>query len=367
MAGLYIHVPFCVRKCGYCDFYSVPETRAGLTEYIRSLINEISLRADKLSRDEAVRTIYFGGGTPSLLSPGQLDLIFKKIQQTFRVSNNPEISIEVNPGAVSQKALDAYRDLGIHRISVGVQSFHDYELEMLGRIHSARTALQFIRHLKETGWENVGIDLIYGLPEQSVDDWKKTLKKTADLRPAHISAYALSWSPGTVLGRRITNGELPEPDEDRISDMYLFTHDYLARMDYEHYEISNFARPGFRCAHNEAYWTGADYLGFGPSAHSFCQNRRFWNTADVKQYNSVLLHNQLPVAGEEFLTKKQQILEKMALGLRRKEGVPVSDFGNGEKLNELVKKGLALMNKGRLTLTARGFLLADELAVYLTP
>lgn len=366
MAGLYIHVPFCKQKCGYCDFYSVPVNETGMPEYIACLLKEIGMRAGDLLSDDSIRSVYFGGGTPSLLSIGHIRSILQQIRQTYSIAADPEISVEVNPGAVHEKTLDAYQEQGFNRISVGAQSFHDHELRLLGRIHSARMAVNFIRHLKDAGWQNIGIDLIYGLPDQTMADWTSTLEMAVALNPAHISAYVLSWSRKTRIGRRIMNGNLPEPDEDMISDMYLFTHEFLDRMDYEHYEISNFARSGFRCAHNEAYWTGADYLGFGPSAHSFCRKKRFWNVADMKQYNSVLSHNQLPVAGEEFLTEEQQNLETLTLGLRRKEGLSVSVCGDRKRLQELTDQGLVMINKNRFSLTARGFLLADELAVYLT-
>ena len=366
MSGLYVHIPFCVRKCYYCDFYSEEGPRA-LSLFIEGLKKEIALSADIEGRPSMISTIYLGGGTPSLLSPDQVTEILQPIFEQFAVLPEAEISMEVNPGTVVPKQLADYRKAGVNRLSVGIQSFLDEELTLLGRIHTAEEAIRTLRQTKEAGFDNIGLDLIYGLPNQTLEDWKISIEEAVRQHVKHISCYALTWSEKTVLGARIVKGDLPEPEEDVISDMYLSASRTLRENGFEHYEISNFARPGFRCIHNEAYWTGEPYLGFGPSAHSFVGDARYWNVSDLEEYLDHIDKGESPVGGRETLSDEQRKLEKIALSLRTKEGLLLDDVTiNRVEVDASIQMGLADLNAGRFRLTPEGFLLADEIAVRLT-
>jgi oxygen-independent coproporphyrinogen-3 oxidase len=283
----------------------------------------------------------------------------------FPVDLDAEVTMEVNPATVTAESLMQYRASGVNRLSVGVQSFDPGVLRCLGRIHTVDEGESLILSALHAGFDDVGIDLIYGIPDQSAVSWDATLSRSLSLNPSHISAYALSWSQATPLGRDIASGRYPRPDEKIVSDMYLLTHDRLTKGGYEHYEVSNFARPGYRCRHNEAYWTGEPYLGIGPSAHSYIQNRRFWNVPDVRRYINVLSQNRLPVAGQEDLNTGQRTLEQIALGLRRREGIALSRIVGRDCVHSLVDAGLAMVQEGKVSLTANGFLLADEIALRL--
>jgi oxygen-independent coproporphyrinogen-3 oxidase len=366
-AGLYIHFPFCQKKCAYCDFYSVEYEDSLVSSFVDSLCREIDLQSSFYDTLElTVDTVYFGGGTPSMLKANRIERLFGRIGRSFPLSGASEITVEVNPGTLSREMLRAYRETGINRLSVGIQSLDDAELRFLGRIHSAREAETLVREAQKLEFRNVGIDLIYAFPGHTIGSWKKTLKKAVSLNPAHVSAYALTWSDKTELGRKIAAGACALPEDDEISEMYLLCHDVLSDAGYEHYEISNFALPGFRCRHNEGYWTGAAYLGLGPSAHSFIAGRRSWNVSDVWAYIDVLSQGRFPGAGEEILDDGQRMLERLALGLRTQEGVAVSSLnGKQDFMADLADAGLAILRNGRLRLTARGFLLADEVAARL--
>jgi len=366
MAGLYIHVPFCRKKCRYCDFYSVHASDDRIVSYLNALFHEIHLYQGVYPPPESsIGTIYIGGGTPSTLDPAQIDSLLGHVRMHFPVDSDAEVTMEVNPGSMTDDLLMEYRASGVNRLSVGVQSFDSDVLRCLGRIHTADEAEFLILSALQVGFDNVGIDLIYGIPNQSAVSWDATLLRALSLNPSHISAYALSWSRETPMGRDITSGRYPRPDEKVVSDMYLSAHERLTKGGYEHYEISNFARPGLRCRHNEAYWTGEPYLGIGPSAHSYIQNRRFWNIPNVQRYINVLSQNRLPVAGQEDLNTAQRILEQIALGLRRREGIALSCIVRRDCIPSLVDAGLAFVQKGRVSLTANGFLLADEIALRL--
>ena len=284
----------------------------------------------------------------------------------YPVDSDAEITMEVNPGTVSAESLMEYRASGVNRLSIGVQSFDSDVLRCLGRIHTTDEGESLVLSALQTGFDDVGIDLIYGIPNQSAVSWETTLLRTLSLNLSHISAYALSWSQATSLGRDITSGRHPRPDEKTVSDMFLSAHDRLTKGGYEHYEISNFARPGHRCRHNEAYWTGVPYLGLGPSAHSFIRNRRSWNIRDVQQYITVLSQNRLPVAGEEELRIDQILTERIALSLRRSEGLPVTELHHKrDRLLPLIRARLGRIEEGRFRLSEKGFLLADAIALQL--
>ncbi len=366
MAGLYVHVPFCRKKCRYCDFYSVHASDDMVGLYLNALFHEVYFyKGIYPPTGSSIGTIYIGGGTPTTLNPAQIGSLIRHVKTHYPVVSDAEVTMEVNPGSVTADLLMQYRASGVNRLSVGIQSFDPDVLRCLGRIHTADEAECVILSALQAGFDDVGIDLIYGIPNQSAVSWDATLSKALLLNPSHISAYALSWSQATPLGRDIASGRYPQPDEKTVSDMYLSAHERLTKGGYEHYEISNFARPGHRCRHNETYWTGEPYLGVGPSAHSYTKNRRFWNIPDVRRYINVLSQNRLPVAGQEDLNTGQRILEQIALGLRRQEGIALSCIVGRDCVPPLVDAGLAIVQEGKVSLTANGFLLADEIALRL--
>lgn len=366
MIGLYVHFPFCERKCPYCDFYSVEKGDQLIPKYLDAVVKEAELYADIFPHMKSnIQTVYFGGGTPSLLWPVQIETLLREFDKTFGFASEAEITIEVNPGTVTLQSLRGYRSAGINRISIGVQSFNANELRLLGRIHTADQAENAVFLSARAGFEDIGIDLIYGIPDQSITDWRKTLTKAVSLGLTHISTYALTWDVSTALGRAIEAGELPRPDEDTVSEMFLLADNVLSDNGYEHYEVSNFARPGYHCSHNEGYWTGQSYLGLGPSAHSFVENQRFWNVSDVHQYINVLSQNRIPVDRREILSARQRELEGITLGLRRQEGIAVDGMQQDDRMEGLVKEGFAVLHEGRIVLTSKGLLLADEIALHL--
>ena len=364
MAGIYVHIPFCTRKCRYCDFYSVTGFGDLTADFLSALTTEVYLRS-KSVEDLCFDTLYIGGGTPSLLSSRELKRLLKVLNTLSTVRTEFEITIEVNPGTLSEEGLEQYREMGFNRVSIGVQSFNDDELSLLGRIHTGRVGAAIVESAQKS-FSNVNIDLIFGLPGQNSQEWERTLETTAALRPQHISAYMLSWSPRTPIGKQILEGALRRPEEEVSAECYLLTHDFLTHKGYDHYEISNFAMPGYRCRHNEGYWTGSPYIGLGPSAHSFLNGKRSWNTTDIQEYIFVLSQNRLPVNGEEYPDHEQRALEKLVLNLRRKEGIPLEYLkGNGSCLESLVHDDLARLNDDVLQLTPKGFLVADEVALRL--
>lgn len=366
MVGLYVHFPFCEKKCPYCDFYSVDKVDHLVPKYLDAVMKEAELYADAFPRMKSnIQTVYFGGGTPSLLWPAQTEILLRELDKIFGFASDLEITIEVNPGTVTLQTLRGYRSAGINRISIGVQSFRSHELRLLGRIHTVDQAENAVLLTAQAGFEDIGIDLIYGIPNQSMPDWLGTLTKAVSLMPTHISTYALTWDKSTTLGRGIDAGELPRPDEDTASEMFLLADNVLSDNGYKHYEVSNFAKPGHHCRHNEGYWTGRSYLGLGPSAHSFVENQRFWNVSDVDQYITVLSQNQIPVDRREILSARQRELEGIALGLRRHEGIAVEGMQRDDKIEDLVREGLAASHDGRMALTSKGLLLADEIALHL--
>jgi oxygen-independent coproporphyrinogen III oxidase len=367
MAGLYLHIPFCVRKCGYCDFYSEDGKRGELPRFLDALHLEIRLHSEgRFARAETVDTVFFGGGTPSLLDPASVEDLLGIIGRTFHLSDSPEITIEANPGTVDADRLRGFHAAGVNRISLGIQSFSDSDLLVLGRLHASGEAAEAITEARRAGFDNLGLDLIFGIPGQTPADWEATLRTALSFGPEHVSAYALTVHPGTPLGRRIHGGEMAEPGEEVMTAMFRRTSDLLIPAGYDHYEVSNFARPGKRCRHNLGYWTFMPYLGFGPSAHSFTERKRFWNVSDLVDYTDRLELNRLPVEGSERIGRDKKRLEAIALGLRCSEGVLLDWIGKKENLiPPLVEEGIARVENGSLKLTEMGFLLADAVAAEL--
>lgn len=377
MPGLYFHIPYCERKCIYCDFYSIESTNS-LEHFLHCLNLEIDRYASFVHRGVEFQTVYFGGGTPSLLKPETIGSILEKIHRNFRIQPAAEVTLEANPGTVDQGKLRAFRDVGISRLSIGIQSFHDSELKFLSRIHTAEEAIDCVRMAQRAGFENISLDLIFALPGQSLQAWKENLEIALILKPQHISAYSLIVEEGTPLRRMVERGEVPPPSEELESEMYLYTMECLAANGFEHYEVSNYAKPGFRSRHNSLYWNHGMYLGFGPSAHSFWVDgslqkpTRWWNVASVSQYCDLIAQGKRPLAGQEHLTQADLLVEEIFLGLRS-GGINIHalqrDYGVNlferfhQKLKRYIQEEMLTIEEGNLRLTTKGFLHCDGIAL----
>jgi len=360
-AGLYFHIPFCKRKCPYCDFYSVTG-RDHLDAFLAALHREIALRA---APEMTVNTVYFGGGTPSLLSPSAVADVLVAVRTHFNLLADVEVTLETNPGAVGREGLARLRKIGVNRLNIGVQSFRDDALHFLGRIHNRAEACAVIDQARAAGFDNLGVDLIYGLPGQTLAGWVSDLEQALHYRPEHLSCYILTFEPGTPMTCDLERGRLAPLAESRVVDMFETTAAFLSGHGYDHYEISNFARtPDFRSRHNMKYWHFEPYLGFGPSAHSYRRSTRSWNIADLDIYLQRLAQDRRPEDGREVLTREQQVLEALLLGLRLKEGFSIVDFEQrfhlsveatfGRLLNQLGEEGCLADRPGRCALTMRG-------------
>lgn len=374
MAGLYLHIPFCERKCIYCDFFSV-ESQEDQERFLEALRREITLLAG-CGLVEPVETIYFGGGTPSLLAPPSAGEILRLISENFPVNPGAEITLEANPGTVEQEKLRSFRRAGFNRLSLGVQSFHGTHLKALTRIHSSDEATRSVSAARSAGFANVSIDLIFALPAETIGDWESDLEKAVSLSPEHISAYSLIVEKGTPLARMVAEGTVSPAPLEIEARMYELTMAYLKSAGYEHYEVSNYARPGFRSIHNSNYWNHTNYLGLGPSAHSFWSGRRWWNLRSIRGYSEALERGDLPEAGREDLTKDELLGEAIMLGLRS-DGIDLSAIAvrygvdllrrNDRLISHLVSEGLAVLEGGRLRLSDRGYLLCDKIVEMLLP
>ncbi len=375
--SLYLHIPFCERKCPYCDFYSVVEPAEVQKRFTVALIREIEQTAERFPPQTfQVDTIFFGGGTPTVLPLSEMEDIVRAVRTHFFISPGVEWTLEANPGTVDQTKFSHYRALGFNRLSLGVQSFHDEELRQLGRIHTASEAEKAIKRARQAGFDNLNLDLIFGLPGQSLERWVTSLRRALSFRPEHFSTYNLIYEANTPFGSWLKTGKIKPLDESVEWEMYRETEAILGAAGFRHYEISNFARPGRECRHNQAYWRGKSYLGFGPSAHSFHGNRRWWNVRDLGSYVENLEKGRQPVRGEEVLTPGQQRLEMIFLSLRQSRGLDLKAyrrrFGENfteafadalDRLRALEKETGPLLEKSadHLRLTLRGFWLSDSI------
>ena len=380
MASLYLHIPFCEKKCIYCDFYSI-ENLSPMDDFLSALHHEIDLYAE-YGEKATFETIFFGGGTPSLLTPQQLESILTHLHRNFQIDSGAEITVETNPGTVTKKKLAGYRSLGVNRLSIGIQSFHEHELKFLSRIHDSKQAVECVRLARETGFDNISIDLIYALPDQSREQWADNLAKAIALEPNHISAYGLIVEDNTPLSRMVSARVVSPKPSDEEADFYEFTMSFMERHGFEHYEVSNYSKPGFRSRHNYNYWCHENYLSFGPSAHSFWREgdvaRRWFNLANISHYCAYLNKNKLPLLTEEMLTREQLVTERIFLGLRS-DGLNLkklyTDFGrqlpalrnHQSIIPALVENGSATNENDILRLTASGYLICDEICERLLP
>jgi oxygen-independent coproporphyrinogen-3 oxidase len=375
---LYIHIPFCAVRCHYCDF----NTYAGLEKYFEpyadAVREEIRRAAGEYGR-LPIQTIFIGGGTPTVLPPGQLGGIFAACREHFAVAPDAEITSEVNPGTVDQAHFTALRAMGVNRLSMGVQSFDEAELKWLGRIHSAGEAEQAFDAARATGFTNINLDFIFGLPGQDPSTWMRTLQRAIALGPEHLSLYSLTVEQGTPLADWVRRGRAPAPDDDLAADLYLASQDLLAAHGYAQYEISNWAKDAsHQCRHNLVYWRDEAYLGFGAGAHSYARDRRWWNVRPVPQYIQRINAGKPAVSGQETVGRRLEMGETMMLGLRLVlEGVGESGFrarfgvsldeAFGEELAALTARGLIERLPARVRLTAEGRLLGNRVFAEFLP
>ncbi len=362
-AGLYVHVPFCLTRCGYCDF----NTYAGLDHlsgrYAEALAAEASLAAGSWA-GVSFASLFLGGGTPTTLPVPGIRRLLEHFRLAFGFESDAEVTCEANPDTVDAGYLSALRAAGVNRLSMGVQSFDPAVLRSLERIHSPESARAASVAAREAGFHDVNLDLIYGANGESLDSWCRTLSEAVARGPEHLSCYALTIEPATSLGRKVAAGVVGGPDPDLQSEMYEAACLALADAGYEHYEISNWAKPGHRSVHNMGYWEGRPYLGLGAGSHSYRGGRRWWNVRPPQQYLDQLEAGFLPIGGFEELSEEQREMERLLLGLRVADGVP-TDWIDLEKAAAFVAEGLAQREDGRLALTERGMFLANDLVLAL--
>ena len=367
-AGIYIHIPFCSSRCSYCDFATGLFQQELAERYVRTLVADI--RSSRYFGD-IVDTIYFGGGTPSLLAPSQLESILASVHDCFKIDPQSEITLEINPGSVNEEKLRAFRSLGVNRASFGAQTFDDAELAKLGRSHTTADTLKTFNDLRSVGFENVSFDLIAGLPGQTLAGWERNIRQALELRPEHLSFYLLEVHSGTPLAEHIRRGIQPEPDDDLAGVMYRWMLEQAADAGYEHYEISNLCRPGFHSRHNVKYWTAEAYYGFGCSAHSYDGATRRWsNHRDVLKYVTVIESGESAVVDEQQLSQTDVRAEAVFLGMRLMHGVDLrafkKSFGvdlrdeHAEDLDRFCKAGLVELDGDLIRLTRTGALLSNE-------
>lgn len=368
--ALYIHVPFCAKKCRYCGFTSYPFKAGDAENYMDALFREMSMYASALPDEEKeVSSLYIGGGTPTCLPAAGLSGMLDKAALLFNLLPDCEITVEANPGTIDLNGLRELRDAGVNRLSLGVQSFQDRLLSMLGRIHSAREAVNAVRQARDAGFSNLNLDFIFGIPGQTLDDWQETLGKAVELSPEHISVYGLQMEEGTPLERAVTQGEIKACPEELELSMYMMAVEFLASNGFIHYEISNFARPGRQSVHNLGYWLNLPYLGLGPAAHSYLRGERFYNLPSLKSYLEKISEWKYPVEAGENITVEREMSETMFLGLRLIDGVDLDRFHRRfgrraeeiyqEEIARLEKAGLVKVEGGCLRLTKKGLPVAN--------
>ena len=367
LPGLYVHIPFCLSKCPYCDFYSETGTST-VSAWLAALEQEMLLYKHSFQKFD---TLYIGGGTPTVLGKVVLQNLFDKLYRHFSFTDGAEITVEANPGDVTGEKLATLEEWGVNRISLGVQSFDDKDLTFLKRRHTGKAAVEALDLIRSHGFNSLGVDLIYGIPGQTEDGWLKTLERAVSFHPEHISCYQLTAAENTKLWEMLERGEVKLPDESEGEALFLATAEYLEDHRYLHYEISNFAHgEENRSRHNQKYWQHTPYLGLGPSAHSFQDGKRWWNVRSVEHYCRALKEGRVPVGGEETLTREQLELESLYLGLRTSGGVNLEQVtangGYKTLLSELLQGDYVKVIDQKVVPTRKGFLVADRLPLAFT-
>lgn len=378
--SIYIHVPFCKKRCGYCDFVTTTGKETLIPRYVANLCNEIKQTARMVDNLHEVNTIFFGGGTPTLLSSTQYHLILETIHKNFNTKNLKEVTTEANPGAINLLKLKELHKMGFNRISFGAQAADKKNLTLLNRIHTHEETIQAVEWAREAGFSSINLDLIYGIPKQTITQWKKTLKAILALDPEHLSLYSLILEKNTPLTLQVEKGKLPKPDDDLTADMYELAEKTLKEKGYTHYEISNWAKPGFECLHNQLTWRHYPYFGFGAGAHSFTGNMRYHNPTNLYDYlQKTAPENEsfsypLLLDEAELLPPQEQMSEMVILGLRLlQEGISNEAFYNkfffdlheiyGEEIKGLIEKKLLIWDGDSLKITMKGRFLSNQVFV----
>jgi len=367
--SIYIHIPFCDHKCIYCDFYSIIN-HENISKYISALKKEIEYYSKLYSQNRIINTIFFGGGTPSLMEPDYIGEIINFVKQNFNVEKKSEITLETNPGTVDKYKLEKFLQNEINRISIGIQSFDEDDLKFLTRIHDKKTAIETVKNAAQVGFENINIDLIFNLPKQTKKKWIYNLQSAVELPVKHISAYSLILERGTILNKLVLDGKVEIQDEDYDAELYEITIDFLEENNFRQYEVSNFAKENFECRHNKAYWNYKDYISFGTSAHSFVEGKRWWNLSSLNLYLAKVEQTSNAVANFENLSKEQMLEEYIMLALRS-SGINLNEFKNKfginwiderkNLLNIFESEGLLIQNKNLIRLTKKGYAVCDEI------
>jgi len=368
MGGIYIHIPFCKQACTYCDFHFSTSNKL-VDRVVLALAKEAEMRKNETT--EIINTVYFGGGTPGILSLAQLETVLTAIRSNYTISPDAEVTIETNPDDVSKAKTEGWAKLGVNRLSIGIQSFFDNHLTWMNRAHNASEAENCVKISLQAGIDNMTIDLIYGVPEMTMDEWKENLSKAVDLGVNHISAYCLTVEPDTALGHRVKKGKEKPVDEEAAALHFEYMVDFLASKSFRQYEVSNFAKPGFESKHNSAYWAGVPYIALGPSAHGFDGTSRYWNIANNPQYCTAIEAGELPTT-KEILSREERFNEWVMTGLRTAKGIDLTrskkEFGidfkkiYSTKIEHLTVDGSAKLVDNQLTLTKKGMFLADGIA-----
>jgi len=366
-AGIYIHIPFCKTKCIYCDFYSVTKRDDSIENFVDCMVKEIKLNKTRL-KNTTYDTIFFGGGTPSVLTENQLGKILNALYEFYNIDEDAEVTLECNPGEITFEKLSHFRNIGINRLSIGFQSFSEKNLKFLGRLHSSEQSISTFNHARKAGFDNINIDLIYDIPKQKLKEWKNDLFLGTSLEPEHISAYSLTVEKNTALHSMVKNKTVIMPSEEVDKKMFLSTINYLEQKNYMHYEISNFSKKNKKCKHNLHYWRLEPYLAFGPGAHGFDGIKRWWNKKSIDYYLNKLENNELPIESEEILSPKDAFNETIMNGLRLIEGAKIKklnsylDMDIKEHLEPYMEKWPYINNNGKnLTVKKEGLLFTDEI------
>ena len=368
--GLYIHIPYCIHKCGYCDFNSHLIKHDEMDTYVNALIKELNHYAKIYSPKNTIDTIFLGGGTPTTLSIPQLETILKECEKRFKITTNAEITIEANPASILKGQLKSIRKLGYNRISIGVQSFDKKELQVLDRAHKVEEIHHTIDEARKAGFNNLSLDLMFAIPQQTISNWNKNLNQAIDKNPEHLSTYNLTIEKGTAFWKMESTGKLTMPSDDHQLALYKQTIELLKNNGFQHYEISNFALPGKECNHNIAYWKNKNTLGLGAGASSYLDGIRTKNTAIPYNYIKNVLDNQVSVESQESLEPRRAMGEAMMLGLRLIKGINIRNFEErfqvplkvafGNVIESLRKKDLIVLEKDQLRLSEKGLFLADS-------